>query len=693
MRYAPGIGVGLAGVALVTLAMPARGADDAAFVQRVNAIYEGRDRTVPAELRADQIVLTAVAGMAEAPEGARTALHAALATPASGSWSGLEAWAIAPEQQGAIEALRKAGEPGKRFAYLQPYGAGAVDGTLRSKGLYTELGEPPILAAARFDHLRGLDRLGTLVQIEATRLGEMGKGADALTLMVAWTHFSRLLADREFAPEVRWGLRNMVIGLERTLDVAHEYGSQMTDVQVGAAIESLSERNLSLDRLRLPRGERIAGEQILARAFVERGGASPSGFGSTMALVTSSERPLLQFGESARWQDAASAHAGTFDTTDQLAGVFKDFELRWGLRPDDRILTTKSEFQKMDSVKYSAVARVSDAFPSLFVARQRVLAEAAGARMALAAEAFRIRHKTFPVALSASRPAYIKAVEKDTFSRKGEEFHYFVPIRDQPRAPRELPKPHEIRVGGADIAQQKPVVPDDITDDSLRTVIEAVSPPGTALQKYGQAIKEAGFDRTKIGTIMQAYFSDTLGPTTGAIVGDQAFWAQVLSQFQTSEPTAAGLYSTFIATAHKELKQKNQLRQAYEELLERRPKPEGTGLSEAGDLQMGGAMTFSAALDDSTFVLYSMGPNSVREWAREVGQGGGDLLIWPPLLTLLREQVISGSADASSLSGPWLLHDLMPFREEALPETTGGKSGAGNNSGAAPPPMRLPPGG
>lgn len=691
MRISPGLALGWIVAAWVGVSAPAAGADDAAFVQRVNAIYEGRDRAVTGELRADQIVLSAVAAMQASPEGASPALRAALATPKSSDWGELEGWAAAAEQQAAIGALRKAGEPGKRMSYLQPYGSG-VDGELRAKGLFTDLGEPPILAAARFGHLKGLDRLCALVQVEATRLGETGKASEALTLTVAWTHFSRLLADREFSDEMRWGLRNMTIGLERTLDIVRTYGDQLTDAQVGAAIESLSERNLSLDRLRLPRGERIAGEQILARAFVERGGASDSGFGSTMALVTSSERPLLQFGEAARWQAAASGHAGTFDTTDQLAGVFKDFELRWGLRPDDRILKSASEFERMDANRYAAVARVSEGFPTLFGARQQVITEAAGTRMALAAAAFKIRHGTFAVALSAARPAYIKTVEKDPYVPAGAEFHYFVPIRDQPRGARDLPKPHVVRVGGADVARQKPVIPEEITEDALRGAIEQLAPSAAAEKKAAAAIKAAGFDRSKIGPVLTEYYSSITGPSIGAILAGGSFWTQILGDVSSNEPTAAGVYSSFVRTLYKELKQKNELRQAYEELLERRPQPKGSGLEEAGDVPLGGANTFSASLDDTTFVLYSSGPNRARDWAREVGHGGADLLIWPPVISLLRDHLGSGASDVGEMTGPWTLHGLMPFVESEAETPADAKSGQ-TDSGGAPPPVRLPPGG
>ncbi|MGD9691252.1 MAG: hypothetical protein AB7G17_00245 [Phycisphaerales bacterium] len=663
MGYARAAWAGLAGVVLFATGTSAVGADDASFVQQVNAIYEGRDRVVPNELRADVIVLTAVAGMDPVPEAARTPLHAALLAPGSAEWGEVEAWALGAAQQGAIEAVRKVGEPGKRFAYLQPYGAGAVDGTLRSKGLYTELGEPPILAAARFLHLDGLDRLACLTQVEATRLAAMGKPNEALTLMVAWTHFARLLADREFAPEVRWGLRNMVIGLERALDVVRVHQEKITDTELGTAIESLNQRNLGLDRLRLPKGARIAGEQIVARAFEERGGASGSRFGATMALVTSSERPLLQFGEAARWQDAAVGHAGTFDTGDSLRGVFKDFELRWGLRQDDRILETPSDYARLDKTRYSVVAQVAEPFPSLFTARQRVAAEAAGARMALAAAAFRNRYNTFPVALSAARPAYIKTVEKDTYTTNGTEFHYFVPIRDQPRGERELPKPHTVRVGGSDVAEQPPVIPEHITLETLRGALEVVAPQEEAEQKFERAIEQSRFDRTKLGTILKEYFSAVVGPTVGAVLGEPSFWGEIWNPASSSVPTEEALYTLFLATMHKKLKEKDQLRQAYEELVKLRPPASPSGLGERGDVALGGAKTFSVAFDDSTFVLYSSGPNGVREWAREVGHAGADLLIWPPMITLLRERVAKGEVSAGELTGPWALHDLIPLPE------------------------------
>ena len=50
-----------------------------------------------------------------------------------------------------------------------------------------------------------------------------------------------------------------------------------------------------------------------------------------------------------------------------------------------------------------------------------------------------------------------------------------------------------------------------------------------------------------------------------------------------------------------------------------------------------GSITFTVELDESDFVIYSVGDDAVADWARESGIGGSDLLYWPSELTLLRE--------------------------------------------------------
>ncbi|GAB4544030.1 MAG: hypothetical protein Tsb0013_00790 [Phycisphaerales bacterium] len=47
--------------------------------------------------------------------------------------------------------------------------------------------------------------------------------------------------------------------------------------------------------------------------------------------------------------------------------------------------------------------------------------------------------------------------------------------------------------------------------------------------------------------------------------------------------------------------------------------------------------SFTISLDDSQFLLYSVGPDGMDNRAKKVGAGGNDVLIWPPLMSLTRQ--------------------------------------------------------
>jgi hypothetical protein len=49
---------------------------------------------------------------------------------------------------------------------------------------------------------------------------------------------------------------------------------------------------------------------------------------------------------------------------------------------------------------------------------------------------------------------------------------------------------------------------------------------------------------------------------------------------------------------------------------------------------------FEADIDDSTFVLFSVGPDGANNAARVVGEDGKDILYWPSILSLMRQHQI-----------------------------------------------------
>ncbi|MEM1424019.1 MAG: TlpA disulfide reductase family protein [Planctomycetota bacterium] len=61
----------------------------------------------------------------------------------------------------------------------------------------------------------------------------------------------------------------------------------------------------------------------------------------------------------------------------------------------------------------------------------------------------------------------------------------------------------------------------------------------------------------------------------------------------------------------------------------------GMGGMGGGDATAGAE--FTVLLDETQFLLYSSGPDGMDNRAKEVGAGGGDVLIWPPLMSLARK--------------------------------------------------------
>jgi len=58
--------------------------------------------------------------------------------------------------------------------------------------------------------------------------------------------------------------------------------------------------------------------------------------------------------------------------------------------------------------------------------------------------------------------------------------------------------------------------------------------------------------------------------------------------------------------------------------------------------QLGRLSSFDVQLDDTTFVVYSVGPDGEPNKARSAGPGGTDILYWPPIMSLTRQHERAG---------------------------------------------------
>lgn len=449
------VAAGTIGIAAV-VASPAA-ADD--FVREANNLYS----TVTTAKRSDLILLPALVNLEPAPEAVSTPLQAALVGARSTHWPMAESWANGATQRAALKALADAtvdDGSGISMAFGQPYGIEGVPLNLIRAGMYTELGDPPTLAAAQFGFMPALNTLVCLANVEATRLAAAGQAADALEVLSSLVMLGRQMADRGFYEEADWGLLTMIAGLHRMRDVVYgdlRSASPRLNAEVLTRfIERLDERQgfLRIERIRFPQANQIAARQLVARALDERGSANAL-FAPSMARLASKGRPLRMFSEVAKWEQLAPMHANWFDTDVRLRRVFGDWNGRWRLGHFDPIQNNPYAFGGLDPVEDSLLlAVVPQDMPNLFADRMVLRTEAAGTRTAMGIVAYYHVHRLFPPHVTSIAPRFVNPMDDDPFNPELRDrgarppLQYFVPIRDtrDQFGAREVPQPHRINL-------------------------------------------------------------------------------------------------------------------------------------------------------------------------------------------------------------------------------------------------------
>lgn len=410
---------------------------------------------VPESRRSDRLLLPPLADIQPAPQSLQTrspewvtrpAERAAMLSSEGPNWTDWKAWAEGAPQQAVLAVLPTiTAETDYRRAYsfAQPYGIEGVSIELISKEMYTDLGDPPLLARARHLYMPKLETLETLVHVEASRLMETGEADKALKLMADWAMFARQFADRPMLIEKRWALDALDLALIRLRDLAYQdfrsADRKMTTEALVETVDRFRTRNgyIDLDRLQLPMGEFAARQQLIHRVMVPGGGVNAAEFSRELARITTVERPLRRFAAAAYWDSMAAGHSGDLDTRRQLVRIRDDWVRRWSLPPYDPVLANRSDYQKAvrGRPQFALLDAGLETFEELFPLRHKLRVEAAGTRMGLAAYAFVVTNRNLPPGLAAVRPQFTKGapLDKDPYTKRGADIQYFVPMRDTPR--------------------------------------------------------------------------------------------------------------------------------------------------------------------------------------------------------------------------------------------------------------------
>lgn len=451
--------------ALPMLGVPASAlAQDGNYISRVNA----QSGAIPNDQRADLVLFPAMVDLAEPPaivqrleDGRPT--DAMLLGPGLRGWETAAEWAAADSQQAVITALDEITQEAtflNAMVMAQPYGIDGVPVNLIRAGLYTELGDPPTLTTADFRYLPKLTNVVILAHVEASRRLEAGDPAGALDVLIDLLHLGRMMADREFYEEVAWGYRTMIDAAIRIRDVAYvDYSSDQPELTHDQLLEAINRLDLGrrgfllIERLRLPEGDRIGGEQILSRIFDERGRPTDR-FASTMSTLTTTDRPLRRFSEAGLWAQVQRVHGDGLSTRAKLDDVYNDWFQLWPQSDFSNQHKNVRDFDRLNPITEGVVIAIVPNMTGLFNERRILKTEISGTRAALGIVAYMSRLRTLPVNLAALRPQILPDREVDPFGpeldaqrrRLVSEFQYMVPRRDLPVNPRLGPQPLPIDV-------------------------------------------------------------------------------------------------------------------------------------------------------------------------------------------------------------------------------------------------------
>ncbi len=452
------------GVSLGGVFAPIAHADE--YTDRLNKMVSDPDHPISDKARSDIVLLPLLAAMDKAPAVLRSQDRAALLGSQGPGWSECADWAQKPAQKAVIEALDKVSKEEDRlkaFVFAQPYGVDALradkDGiTLIAKEMYTELGEPPLIAGARQLFLPAMENAGILVHVECSRLMTAGDGAGAMKVILDWLFFSRQMADRPLLREKKWAMESMLLALERIRDIifsdltAEKHTIDPTALR--KVNDRLKERKgfLQLDKLRLPEGDFVGREQLI-KSIMKDGKPDETAFAPTMARTSATERPLKLFSAAAFWDQARAGHAGERETLNMLKGIQADWARRWELPSFDRYVNTATDYRKFvqTTTKFAALNEAFNDVDTLFSLRQRLRVELGGTRMTIGPYGYLLRFKVMPTNLAATRPEFIDVVDRDPYNSgkavgKVTDLQYYVPMRDTPADALGNPKPFTINL-------------------------------------------------------------------------------------------------------------------------------------------------------------------------------------------------------------------------------------------------------
>ncbi len=645
-----------------------------------------------------------IAAMDPPPRSLTSVEAASLLLPLTDGWDNASAWATGEAQQAALDKALEVLDYPERYRITLPYGTEGVDQAWIDAGLAAPMRDG-LLATTSLDYLDKLDTVAMLLTLEATRLAEEGETDKALDILIAWYWMGRIVLEREFVEEKLWGAEQMHDALERVRDLVYTYDYNFEPEQMKDTNERIHENKVQIDRIKMPRADRLAARQLVARTMAERGGVLESYFMQTMGLLGAGDHPLQAFSEAAHWRDIARVHAGHYDTNQQIDNLYGDWEKRLSIENvHDPLLERLTDYDLMDKRRYRLADVTMAKLAAMMPLRLELTSDLRATRMCMGVMGHYMANSAYPRTLAAAAPHYVARQHFDPYNynlgyNRYDPFEYFVPIRDQFVDPAKPRQPHEVTVQEADESDRAAAEAaaaavsfddfpygafdidagtvdskrirdyyqrkyDTMADTSLPTeefaemlegfVGAGIRPADAARAsellgaflidaETRQALVRYGFDPNEI--------SDNLARMVRDWISSEAF-SNAYDAVKDGKGLDPQLVRDLLKSSNEASNQDKYLRPITQAVKRLTQNSEGLGATSDDILRyiLQGSLSqfafkkpeivyrsFTIGVDDSTFILYSVGEDGAKNAARNVGAGGKDILYWPSILSLKRQ--------------------------------------------------------
>jgi len=439
------VGLGIAAIALLTTAAPpaalAQDASQRKYIDRLNdpiLAVSDDERAYQIYFQAHELLDVSDRRLA----GASMRLD-----PYAATFKETIEWAGEPDQQEAVELILKKNKRGsnatQRKIFGLPYGTYNLADDLLVSDFAVYLRQDMLFDRDEA-YLPSYQELMALLRAEACRRAENADTTGACDALLGMVRMARQLCDRRFYDEKQLGMTLLLNSFVEVRDFMWFYRDKLSidDFKLIA----LELERLGLERIDLPTGEELVGEQLIEQIYLPDNKVDPQRFPQVMATFDSLDSPLKRFQSEAYWLQVADKHRSRREAEVALKNAVANWKLRWRL-PLHSSLAPDSEFEQLDDLEYAAVKRPIRDLQRLFALRIPLVTQLNGTVTAAGIHAYIVREhgklipgqpmneSDVPAKLAQIQPAFVnyETTLLDVYRSLDEKLHYAVIRNTDPR--------------------------------------------------------------------------------------------------------------------------------------------------------------------------------------------------------------------------------------------------------------------